>query len=295
MTACVVLVWAVMCGFSVSRAEPELDSDLIETETGWQFADDPDVVVSFDAPAGAPAGAAPTAAAKVKTISGRIPLVDGDFEQANITCPGWPVASDNTCFPNWMPGGSGVTGVLGTDIKFSATDPSSKFAVHLNNLNVFATTNTTQGWVQTQLATNPGSGKTFTVQFDCARNPNGPINYLTAVKVSALNPTTNVTSMSTMHHALYNSTDTVKQVSWSRMSFVFKGTGAVMALRFESMSGMWGPIIDNVVMMSGSHPLSAAPAAYSPSVWQRMCPLVTVVVVLASFRSCPLSQLLSLL
>lgn len=287
MTAWVVLVWAVLvCGFSLSSAtEADLDSDLIETETGWQFADEEiEPFSNTTAPAPAPSS--------TKTISGRIALADGDFESANLTSNGTILATDATILPNWLPGGAGVSVIQSGTYKMSTFDTTSKVAVHLNNP---AGTNGTQGSITTTLATAPASGKTFTIQYDCARMPDGPLNLLSALKVSSVSGTT-VNHME-LHKVKYNSTDTDSSITWSRMSFVFTGTGAATNIKIESMSEKYGPIVDNVVMLSGSHPLSAAPSANSHlSLWQRMCPLFTAaVIVMASFHSCPLSQLLSLL
>lgn len=279
MTAWVVLVWAVLVGgFSLSSAaEADLDSDLIETETGWQFADEEiEPFSNTTAPAPAPS---------TKTISGRIPLADGDFESANITSNVTVLAVDATVLPNWMPGGAGVNVIQSTIYKMSTFDKTSRFAVHLNNP---AGTNGTQGSITTTLATAPASGKTFTLQYDCARNPDGPLNLLSALKVSSVSGT-KVNHME-LHKVNYNSTNTDSSITWSRMSFVFTGTGAATNIIIESMSEKYGPIVDNVVMLSGSHPLSAAPSANSHlSLWQRMCPLFTAAIILiASFHSCSL-------
>lgn len=98
--ACVVAL-ALCVGMSSATSYADLDSDLVETETGWQFDDD--TVEAFDnatAPAPAPAAA--------KAISGRVPLDNGDFEKANVTGNATVLATDGTMMPNWMPGQAGV-------------------------------------------------------------------------------------------------------------------------------------------------------------------------------------------
>ncbi|KAG0589683.1 hypothetical protein KC19_1G039700 [Ceratodon purpureus] len=288
MTTCVVLMWAVLvCGFGLSSAisdADDLDSDLIETETGWRFADD-DNIQAFDAAAPAAGNSTGPAPAPAKAISGRVPLKNGDFEQAVMVAgAGDTLITSDANLPNWYPGGAGVFVTQG--YKYSSFDPSSKYAVHLNN--PFAA-NYSQGSITTLLTPIPAKGKTFTIQYDCARNPNGPTNQLSAVKVSSQTATT--TTAWQMHHVKYNATDNqTTYITWSRMSFVFTGTGAALNITMESMSERYGPVVDNVVMLTGSHPLSAAPSMTSLlSVWQR--PLFTAAVVMASFHS----QLLSLL
>lgn len=157
-----------------------------------------------------------------------------------------------------------------------STFAKSVFAIHLNNP---AGTNGTQGLIATTLAVNPATGKTFTVQYDCARMPDGPLNLLSALKVSSISGTT--VNHYEIHTVKYNATDTTSSMTWVRQSFVYSGTGAATKIQFESMSEKYGPAIDNVVILTGSHPLSAAPTAHLLSLWQRMGPIFSVVVVVA--------------
>ena len=288
MAACAVLVWAVVSGVSGSgaAAEAEQDSNLIETKTGWQFADDD--IVDFDAPAASP-GAAP-APAPAKAISGRVPLADGGFESANVTGNATVVATDGTVLPNWMPGGAGVSVMQSPPYQRSSFDATSKYLVMLNN--PASAGNGTQGSITTTLAANPGTGKTFTIQYDCARCPDGPLNLLSAIRVSAI---AGSAKTFILHHVPYNATDTQAAITWSRQSFVFEGTGAATSIMLESMSEKYGPMVDNIVQLTGSHVLSAAPPATARlSVWQPVF-TVLVVVAMAGFHGCPLTQLLSLL
>lgn len=97
----VLALWAV---FWVSLSSADLDSELIETETGWQFDDD-DIEV-FDGNATAPA----PATTSTKLPSGRVALTNGDFEMTNVTGNATTLAdaTATTMIPNWLPGGAGV-------------------------------------------------------------------------------------------------------------------------------------------------------------------------------------------
>lgn len=92
-------------------SDAELDSELLETETGWRFFSDDDdegSIQAFDngtAPAPAPAPAAST-----KLPSGQVALINGDFEQTNVSSNATTLAdvTATTMIPNWLPGGAGV-------------------------------------------------------------------------------------------------------------------------------------------------------------------------------------------
>jgi len=75
----------------------------------------------------------------------------------------------------------------------------------------------------------------------------------------------------------YNVSDTPRQITWIRQSFLFMGTGGATSLLFESMSEKYGPVIDNVVILSGVHILHSN---FAPSViplWQLMYSIFIVV------------------
>ena len=270
-----MLLWTV-CWVSIASCALDVDSDLIETESGWQFEDDQ--IDPFDAPAPAPAVVA------APTSSNQVALTNGNFETCNITGNSSVNSYDNTTMLiiNWAVGGAGVQVLNGNTYQMSHRTPTSVFAVHLNNPT--STAGFTQGAIMTNLAVNPATGKSFTVQFDSARNPDGPINLYPALKISAVEGGT--TKEWNLREPVYNITDTEKQITWQTQSFIYTGAGVATTIKIESMTEKYGCIVDNVVILTGKHPLSAA----SPSkltLWQRMFPIFTVCVLVA--LSYPLS------
>lgn len=277
----VVLVWTTMCGASLATGSPDLDSELIETETGWQF--DTDDIEVFDTPAPAPAAAAP---AKAPAASGNtVALINGDFEATNLTgnASVTMVDSTTTAIVNWVVGGAGVQILNGNTYKMN--NGKGVYAIHLNN--PAATGNGTQGQLTTTLAINPPSGKAYTVQFDCARDPDGPINLFPAIKISSLTGANGSTVTGwELREPKYNSTDTRGSISWVRYSFIYTGTGAATMIRFEGMSEKYSAIIDNVVIYNGKHSLAAAPGSLKPTlVLQKFLPVFFAVVALIVFHS----------
>ena len=277
----VVLVWTTMCGASLASTSPDLDSELIETETGWQF--DTDDIEVFDSPAPAPAAAAPAPA--VKTTGNTVALINGDFEATNLTGNASTTLADSTstAIINWVAGGAGVQ-ILNSNT-YNMNKNKGVYAIHLNN--PAATGNGTQGQLTTTLAINPPSGKAFTVQFDCARMPDGPINLFPALKISSLTGVNGSTVTGwELREPKYNSTDTQKVITWVRYSFIYTGTGVATMIRFEGMSEKYSAIIDNIVIYNGKHALAAAPGSLKPTlVLQKFLPVFFTVVALIVFHS----------
>lgn len=272
--ASVVLLWTV-CWVSIASCAADVDSDLIETENGWQFDDDQ--IDPFDAPAPAPAAAAPPS-------GNQVPLINGNFEACNITGNSSVNSYDNTTtlIINWSVGGAGVQVINGNTYQMSPRSRSSVFAVHLNNPT--SSGGSTQGAIMTNLAVNPPTGKSFTVQFDSARNPDGPLNLYPALKISTVEGGT--TKEWNLREPIYNITDTQRQITWQAQSFLYTGTGVATTLKIESMTEKYGCIVDNVIILNGKHPLSAA-SPTKLALWQRMFPIFTVCVLVA--LSYPLS------
>ncbi|KAG0571176.1 hypothetical protein M758_6G208100 [Ceratodon purpureus] len=276
------LVWA-LC-LSLTSCNRDLDSDLVETETGWQFGDDDGDIETFDAPAGAPAGNGTAPAPAVKPKGGVIPLINGDFELTTLTATataGQPFLVDNTTsnIVNWVAGGNGVQ-VMPSAMygKPAYSKAASVFCIHLNNPKLL---NVTQGSLSTTLAASPASGKSYTVQYDVCKCADGPLNLVPAVRVSAMQGST--VHDWVIHYMEYNASDTLGHSTWTRQSLVYVGTGAATTIKFESMSERWGPMIDNVEILTGSHPLAGAPFGKMTGMCQKILPLVTVVA-LASFH-----------
>jgi hypothetical protein len=248
---------------------------LVETKTGWQFEDDIEV---FDGSAVAPAPAP-------KLPKDQIWLMNGDFELTTVTGNATVTVSvtDTTSIPNWLPGGNGVQIIQSSSYQMSSFAPSV-FAIHLNNPNV---DNGTQGSISTlNLTANPNPATLYTVQYDCARHPDGPLNLLPALKISSMTGLT--VNYFTLHKARFNLTDTPKQITWIRQSMLFMGTGAQTSIKFESMSEKYGPIIDNVVLLNGVHilnPNSAPTPASMLPLWQRICPIFTIVASILTLHS----------
>lgn len=246
------------------------DSGLVKTKTGWQFEDD---IEFFDGVAPAPAKTLP---------KGHIELFNSDFELSNITGTATVLATvnDTTMIPNWLPGESGVQILQASTYQMSSFAPGV-LAIHLNN----PSANGTQGSITSLNFTwNPHPATLYTVQYDCARHPDGPLNLQSALKISAMTGMT--VNYYTLHKPRYNATDSPKQITWVRQSFLFMGTGAQTSLKFESMSEKFGPIVDNVALLHGVHILHSnsapAPASMVP-LWQRMCcHLFTVVALMAT-------------
>lgn len=93
----VLALWVSLC----SAFSGDLDSELMETETGWQFNDDIEAFDNATAPAPAPA---------TKLPSGHVALINGDFESTNVSTNATTLADSTatTMIPNWLPGGAGV-------------------------------------------------------------------------------------------------------------------------------------------------------------------------------------------
>jgi hypothetical protein len=264
----VALLWAVAwvgTATGVRNLDMDMESELVETETGWQFGDD-DIEPFANATAPAPAPA-------VKVSGSVIPLINGDFELTNVTGNATVLAdSTSTAIINWLPGGAGVQILFGVTYNMAPETPKSAYCIHLNN--PASTGNGTQGSLSTTLAAAAATGKTYTVQYDTARMPDGPINLWSALKVSAVEGGT-VNSW-VVKNPVYNASDTESHITWQRQSFVYTGTGAQTVIKFESMSEKYGPMIDNVQILSGKHELAAAPLGKMAGVCQRSVPLLTL-------------------
>ncbi|KAG0586875.1 hypothetical protein KC19_2G124000 [Ceratodon purpureus] len=287
MVGVVALMWALCwLGTATSSRSVDMDdSDLVETETGWQFGDDDGDLETFDAPAATPAGNGTAPAPAVKPKGGVIPLINGDFELTTLTATavaGQPFLVDNTTsnIPNWVAGGNGVTvcpsAMYG---KPAYSKAASVYCVHLNNPKLI---NVTQGSLSTTLAANPATGKSYTVQYDVAKCPDGPLNLWPVVKVSAMQGST--VHDFAIHYVEYNASDTLGHSTWTRQSLVYTGTGAATVIKIESMSERWGGMIDNVEILTGSHPLAGAPLGKVAGMCQRVLPFVTAVVLVASIH-----------
>lgn len=198
-----------------------------------------------------------------KLASKIVTLVNGDFDSCNITGgAGATLAVDNTAtaIPNWSSGGSGVQ-ILSSSTYQMSSFSRSTYAIHLNN--PASTSNGTQGSLTTTLAVNPALGEWYTVQFDCARNPDGPINLYPVLKI-AIMQSINLPTMWAFREPIYNATDTQKRITWARYSMIYIGLGVASQIRFESMTEKYGPIVDNVVILTGKHPLSTSTAPCWP-------------------------------
>lgn len=285
--ASVVFLWAVCWVSSTSCTSHDIDSELLESETGWQLDDEEIEVFDGPAPATAPAAAAPAPKASGNTVT----LINGDFESTNLTGNASTTLADNTstAIINWQPGGAGVQILNGNTYQMSSFKKGI-YAIHLNN--PASTANGTQGSLSTTLAINPPTGKSFTVQFDCARCPDAPINLFTAMKISSVSGVT-VNSWE-IRRAPYNSTDTQKQITYVRYSFGYTGTGATTQLKFESMSEKYGCIFDNVVILNGNHALAAAPGSAKVILWQKIFPVFSVLALLTVTSASPSSILSAL-
>lgn len=110
---------------------------------------------------------------------------NGNFELINVTSNGTMVA-DATMIPNWIPGGAGVQIVQSSTYQMSNYEPGGGvFAIHLNNPTAIG--NTTQGSLASHnFSWNPEPATLYTVQYDCARLPDGPVNIVPALKVSSM-------------------------------------------------------------------------------------------------------------
>jgi hypothetical protein len=263
MVGVVALVWALcLVGTTSSSRDLDMDSDLVETETGWQFSDgdddDNDDAEMFSAPSGAPSSS---------PKGGIIPLINGDFELTNITGANATVNVDNTTtlIINWVVGGPGVQVLMSATYGVLNAKIKSVFCIHLNYP---PSTNFTQGSLSTTLATTPATGKTYTVQYDICRAPDGPLNIYSAIKLSAAQGAT--VKDWVIHYVKYNISDKVGSSSWTRQSFIYHGTGASTVIKLESMSERYGPIIDNVETLSGSHQLAGAPLPKVSGLCQRL-------------------------
>lgn len=262
MIACVLLLWVVFWTTSVISTQV-LDSELADTEIGWHFEDGIEVF------SGSQAAAPPPGTKPPKDL---MALLNGDFELTNLTTNGTVLAlpTATTLIPNWLPGGAGVQIIQSSSCQMSNFAPSV-FAIHLNNPG--STGNSTQGSISSQNFTwAPKPATFYTVQFDCARLPDEPLNLYPSLKVSSMSGT--VVNYFALHRPRYNVTDTPQQITWLRHSFLFMGTGANTSLLFESMSEKYGPVIDNIVILSGIHilhPNSAPPpASVLPLCFQRL-------------------------
>lgn len=192
-----------------------------------------------------------------KLASKIVNLVNGDFDSCNITGgAGATLAVDNTAtaIPNWSSGGSGVQ-ILSSSTYQMSSYSRSAYAIHLNN--PASTFNGTQGSLTTTLAANPALGEWYTVQFDSARNPDGPINLYPVLKI-AIMQSINLPTMWAFREPIYNTTDTRQQITWARYSMIYIGLGVATQIRFESMTEKYGAIVDNVVILAGKHPLSTS-------------------------------------
>lgn len=271
MVIVVALVWA-LCWVGTARCS-DLDSDVVETKTGGKLGDD-DVIDTFDSPAAAPL-TAPAPAPAPKSKGGLIPLLNGDFELTNGTSTGMKFA-DNTSadIVNWVVNGAGVYVYSGVTYGGAPETPHSQYSIMLNNPGYAS--NGTQGSLSTTLAHVPSTGKTYTVQYDIARAPDGPSNLWPAVKVMAMQGP--IVHDWVVHMTAYNASDSIGHSTWTRQSFAYKGTGAVTVIKFESLSEKYGPMIDNVECLTGLHTLSHAGAPLREA--SRMCqrlPLATAV------------------
>jgi hypothetical protein len=285
--ASVVFLWAACWVSSTSCTLRDIDSELLESETGWQL-DDEEIEV-FDAPAPAPAAAAPAPKPSGNTVA----LINGDFESTNLTGNASFTLADqtSTAIINWQPGGAGVQILNGNTYQMSSFKKGI-YAIHLNN--PASTVNGTQGSLSTTLAINPPTGKSFTVQFDCARCPDAPINVFTAMKISSIATTGGTINSWEIRRAPYNSTDTQKQITYVRYSFGYTGTGVATQLKFESMSEKYGCIFDNVVILNGNHALAAAPGSAKVILWQKIFPVFSVLALLTVTTASPSSILSAL-
>ncbi|XP_073387216.1 uncharacterized protein [Physcomitrium patens] len=269
MTVSVVFLLAV-CSVSIVRCslDLDLDMDVVKTESEWQFIDGD--IDTFTANATAPAPV-PPATSSGKTIT----LVNGDFEMINSTAVNDTtlVSMSGTDIPNWSPGGAGVQILVSNTYKMAVDSPSSKYCIHLNNPG--ASVNGTQGSIATMLAVNAVAGKTYTVHYDVARMPDGPLNLWPALRVS------NIQGIEVNDWAIkqpvFNMTDSKTQITWTKQSFVYTGKGASTIIMFESMSEKYGALIDNVETLSGKHELAAAPPSKMSALSQRLAPFVTLV------------------
>ncbi|KAG0579203.1 hypothetical protein M758_4G082200 [Ceratodon purpureus] len=277
MIACIVLLWAAFCA-SLGMSSQDRVSSLVETKTGWRFEDDIEVFDGSVAPAPAP-----------EMPKNFIWLLNSDFELIIVPTSNTVLASvtDTTLIPNWLPGGNGVQILQSSTYQMSSFSPSV-FAIHLNN----PAANSTQGSISTQnLTANPHPATLYTVQYDCARHPDGPLNLLPTLKISSMTGLT--LNYYTLRMAKYNDTDTRKRITWTRQSFLFMGTGAQTSIKFESMSELYGPIIDNVVLLKGVHILhsdSAPTLGSTLPLWQRMCSIFTVVALMLTAHQKPYSS-----
>lgn len=263
MIACVLLLWVVFYTTSAISFQ-DLDSEVVETEIGWQFEDDTEVFTGSQIAAPPPG---------TKPPKDQLYFMNGDFELTTVTSNG-TVLADATMIPNWLPGGAGVQIIQSSTYQMSNFAPGSVFAIHLNN--PVSTGNSTQGSIGSLNFTwAPKPATLYTVQFDCARMPDEPLNLYPALKVSSMSGS--VVNYYTLHSPTYNITDTPKQITWIRQSFLFMGTGARTSVLFESMSEKYGPVIDNVVILSGIHILHPNSAPLPASLLPLMYPILTVV------------------
>ncbi|XP_073389890.1 uncharacterized protein [Physcomitrium patens] len=269
MLACVLLQWAVLW-INVGTFARGLALDLVETETGWNFED----VVDYSSPPIEVFDGNVTTALSAHLPPKHIFVLNSDFELTTVTSNVTVLADTTlpTIIPNWLPGGAGVQILQSASYQMS-TFAGGVFAIHLNN--PFSAGNSTQGSISTMnLPANPKPATLYTVQYDCARMPDGPLNLVTTLKVSSMTGLT--TNYYTIHTSRYNITDTPKQITWTRKSFLFMGTGALTSIRFESMSEKYGPIIDNIVLQQGVHILhDLGPPARMLALWQWLCPIFT--------------------
>ncbi|XP_024364545.1 uncharacterized protein [Physcomitrium patens] len=268
MIVSVVFLWAV-CWVSTSSCSGELGSDVVKTVGELQFQDDG--ISTFSS------SAAPAPKSSGDTIS----LANGDFELTNITAMTTTLAdSTSTSIPNWIAGGAGVQILVNTNYSMAKGTPSV-YCIHLNNPD--AIINGTQGTISTTLAANAETGKTYTVHYDVARMPDAPMNLWPALKVS------NIQGGTVREYAIkqpvYNMTDSRSQITWTKQSFVYTGTGVSTVIKFESMSEKYGPMIDNVETLSGKHELAAAPPSKISGLSQKLVPLFTLVALAMSHCS----------
>jgi len=144
-----------------------------------------------------------------KSPSYLLHFTNGDFElTTNVTSNGTVTldATATTMIPNWLPGGAGIQIIQSSTYQMSNFAPAGVYAIHLNNPTT--TGNSTQGSIASGNFTwVPKPATLYTVQFDCARLPDGPLNLYPALKVSSMSGT--VVNYYTLHRPRYfNSTFT---------------------------------------------------------------------------------------
>lgn len=285
ITACVVLLLSTFL-IRLGISSLDRDSGLVKTQTGRQFDDEmkvfDDEIEDFSGSVVAPT---PVPAKLKKDYRF---LLNSDFELTNVSGNATVLASatDNPqLIPNWFVGENGVEILQNSSYQMSNYAPSV-FAIHLNNPNSVG--NSTQGSIATQnLTWAPQPATLYTIQYDCARNPDGPLNLQSALRISSMSGLT--VNYFTVHRTNYNLTDTRNQITWIRQSVLIMGTGAATNILFESMSEKYGPIIDNVQILIGVHILhpfiSAGPPPSMLSLWLLLCPIFTLVVLMATVHS----------